>query len=63
MDPDREMNTDEPGRQEPTWESRGGEAGAALGMGIDVAVYIAVSEVLGIVSREAVMNGSRCCTT
>ena len=41
------------------WESRGGEADVALGMGIDVAVYIAVSEVLGIVSREAVMNGSR----
>ena len=59
MDPDEEMSCDEPGRQEPTWESRGGGAGAALGMGIDVAVYIAVSEVLDIVSREAVMNGSR----
>ena len=57
------MSRDEAGRREPAWESRGGEAGVALGMGIDVAVYIAMSEVLGIVSREAVMNGSRCCTT
>ena len=57
------MSNDESRRQEPAWESRGGEAGVALGMGIDVAVYIAMSEVLGIVSREAVMNGSRCCTT
>ena len=53
------MSIDELGRREPTRESRGGEASVALGMGIDVAVYIAVSEVLGIVSREAVMNGSR----
>ena len=59
MDPDEEMGCDEPGRQEPTWESRGGGAEITLGMGIDVAVYIAVSEVLGIVSREAVMNGGR----
>ena len=63
MDPDEEMSIDEAGRREPTWESRGGEAGVALGMGIDVAVYIAVSEVLDIVSREAVMNGSRSRTT
>ena len=54
---------DEPGRQEPTRKSHGSEAGVALGMGIDVAVYIAVSEVLGIVSREAIMNGSRSRTT
>ena len=57
------MSCDEAGRREPAWESRGGEAGVALGMGIDVAVYIAMSEVLGIVSREVVMNGSRCRTT
>ena len=59
MDPDEEMSCDEPGHQEPTWESRGGETGVALRTGIDVAVYIAVSEVLDIVSREAVMNGGR----
>ena len=63
MDPDEEMSCDEPGRQEPTWESRGGGAEITLGTGIDVATYIAVSEVLDIVSREAVMNGSRCRTT
>ena len=59
MDPAEEMSGDETGRQEPTWESRGGGAGVTLGMGIDVAVYIAVPEVLDIVSREAVMNGGR----
>ena len=57
MDPDEEMSCDEPGCQEPTWESRGGGAGVTLGMGIDVATYIAVSEVLDTVSRETVMNG------
>ena len=57
------MSCDEAGRREPAWESRGGEAGAALGMGINVAVYIVVSEVLDVVSRETVMNGSRCRTT
>ena len=58
-DSDEEMSRDESGRREPARESCGGEAGVAMGMGIDVAVYITVSEVLGIVSREAVMNGSR----
>ena len=58
MGPDEEMGCDGPGRQEPTWESRGGGAGITLGMGI-VAVYIAVFEVLDIVPREAVMNGGR----
>ena len=53
------MSNDESRRREPSWENRGGEAGVAMGMGIDVAVYIAVSKVLGIVSREVVMNGSQ----
>ena len=57
MDPDEEISCDEPGRQDPTWKSHDGGAGIMLGTGIDVAVYIAVSEVLDIVSREAVMNG------
>ena len=57
------MSRDESGRREPARESRGGEAGVALGTGIDVAVYIAVSEALGIVSRETVMKGNRCRTT
>ena len=58
MDPDEEMSCDEPGHQKPTWESRGGQAGVALGTGIDVAVYIVAPEVLDIVSREAVVNGT-----
>ena len=63
MDPDEERGCDEPGRQEPTRESRGGGVGIPLGTGIDMAVYIAVFEVLDIVSRETVMNGGRSCAT
>ena len=63
MDPDEEMSSNEPGLQEPTLESRGGETGVALGTGIDLAMYIAVSEVLDIVSRAAVMNGDPSRTT
>ena len=63
MDPDEEMSCDESGHQHPTWKSRGGEAGITLGTGIDVAVYIAMSVVLDVVSRETVTDGGRGSTT
>ena len=56
MDSDEEVSCDELGRPDPTGKNRGGEAGITLGTGIGVAVYIAMSEVLHIVSRKAVMN-------
>ena len=40
-------------------KSRGGGVGITLGTGIDVAVYIAMSEVLDVVSKEAVMKDGR----